>query len=68
MCRQYGDYGSIDRDREEVNPNSLDFVEFIHKERVTSDQAAVGASVVSKKTALNGEKKANVTNGNMVSK
>jgi hypothetical protein len=28
MCRQYNDYGSVARDREEKNLNSLDFEEF----------------------------------------
>lgn len=27
MCRQYNDYGSIARDTEEANLNSLDFTE-----------------------------------------
>lgn len=30
MCRQYNDYGSIARDREEHNLNSVDFPEFHH--------------------------------------
>jgi hypothetical protein len=31
MCRQYNDYGSVDRDMAEANVNSLDFVEFNFK-------------------------------------
>jgi hypothetical protein len=54
MCRQYNDYGSVDRDRQEANLNSLDFVEF-----------RSAAYEVSKfqETILNGEGKGSVTNG-----
>jgi hypothetical protein len=38
MCRQYNDYGSIARDREEANLNSVDFDEF----NTSIDQGAVG--------------------------
>ena len=33
MCRQYNDYGSLQRDREEGNVNSLDFAEFSNTNR-----------------------------------
>ncbi|KAK5999068.1 Pimaradiene synthase pbcA [Cladobotryum mycophilum] len=47
LCRQYNDYGSIARDREENNLNSVNFSEF-HKSSNGASQPADGA----KKTLL----------------
>lgn len=44
MCRQYNDYGSLVRDTEENNLNSLDFAEFseLRKKSIASKQSSSG--------------------------
>jgi hypothetical protein len=38
-CRQYNDYGSVARDRDEKNVNSINFPEFFWKGEETTDQS-----------------------------
>ncbi len=38
MCRMYNDHGSLKRDREEANLNSINFPEFVSRESRGSDQ------------------------------